>query len=443
MPETTTAAPAGGSNYDQIGAALSSGPEPSQAESGDATETEVQETPVETAPPAEEAAAPETATEPEVEPPAPEVEPDPYATDDTEVPAETLNTLLKTDRGRQIYASHKTLREFAKPVDQGGIGHVPSVEQLRDYYGAYRDRVVMEHDLGSANPQQAERLLSFLFDPGRGPGAQQIASQMAATLAKLNPETYASAAQPFITNYASALQDRYEEARNSGDEKLRNALWYAANVAHYDMTGEWLKPGGQPANGASQAQPDPLAGERSKIAQERAELDRVRNETAQSQDNAWRQQVGSQIRTAVFGELTKALAPLKASSTARQFDMYQRDFHDQVLAAARQGDRHAWDLYQVKVADARRGVNGINLPNEFVKLVAPYIKQERIQFLKEAGVANLQQHDARQAELRRIDSKKEVSNGSGGGGAVQQAPFKRNPGELTSDFNLRQLKALG
>jgi hypothetical protein len=433
---TTPSASPGGSNYEQIGQILNS-PEPSQAETGGGETAETAETPVEATPPEPEAPAsePEAAEQPEVT--EPEKEADPYETDDGEVPAETLNTLLKSDRGRQIYASHKTLREYQKPLEQGGIGHVPTVEQLRNYYSTYRDRVMMDNDLTSANPQQAERLLSYLFNPERGPGAQTVASQLASTLAKLNPETYATAAQPFITNYAGALHDRYKEARDSGDEKLRNALWFAANVAHYDMTGEWLKEGAPAQNGQ---QPDPLAEERQRLAQERSEIERMRSETYQRQDQGWRQQTSAKIGAAVMGEIDKALGPLKATSAPMIYQALKQTFHDKVLAGA-QRDSHAWDLYQVKVQQARSDPS-VDLPAEYLRLITPVIKEERKKFLEEAGVTVKQQSDARHAELRQIDGNKTLSNGSGSPGAPLGAPVKRNPGESSADFNLRQLRAI-
>jgi len=431
MATTPTPAPSGGSNFDQVGAALAS--EPSQAEetpSSESTETEQ---------PAEAAPETETAEQPPAERTEPEQETNPYEQDDeADVPPQTLNTLLQSDRGRQIYQSHKTLREFQKPIEQGGIGHVPSVEQIRDYYGSYRDRVIMDHDLASQNPQQAERMLSFVFDPQRGPGSQFVASQLAPTLAKLNPETYAAAAQPFITNYAGALYQRYQEARDSGDEKLRSALWYAANVANYDMTGEWLKDAPPAVNG--NGQPDPLAERKAQLDQQAAEIEQARQQQYQQQEQQWRSQVTAKIGTAVMSEIDKALAPLKTSASPRIYEALRREFHDKVVAQAGT-DRHAWDLYNVKVQQARRDPS-IDLSAEYVRLITPVIKADRKKFLEEAGVSVMGQNDARHAELRQVDQHKGISNGAGAPGSPKSPPITRDYGESQASFNLRQLKAL-
>ncbi len=434
MATTPTPAPSGGSNYDQVGAALAS--EPSQAEETPASEPE-------SSPEPEPEAEPQSESEPVVtEPDKDEPESNPYEqNDEADVPPETLNTLLHTDRGRQIYQSHKTLREFQKPVEQGGIGHVPTVEQVRDYYGSYRDRVLMDHDLASSNPQQAERMLQFLFDPQRGAGPQTVASQLAPTLAKLNPETYAAAAQPFITNYAGALYQRYQEARESGDEKLRSALWYAANIANYDMTGEWLKDAPPSVNGTG-GQPDPLAERKAALDAQEAEIQQQRQQQSQQQEQQWRQNVTAKIGTAVMSEIDKALAPLKKSAAPRIYEALRREFHDKVVGQAPTMDRHAWDLYNVKVQQARRDPS-IDLSAEYVRMISPVLKAERKKFLEEAGVNLLEQNESRHAELRQVDQHKGVSNGAGAGpGSPKGAPLVRDYGESQRDFNLRQFKAL-
>ncbi len=447
---TTMTPPAatGGSNFDQIGAALA-GPEPSQAGS-DAT-TGTTDEPVVDTPPVEADSTPAEETQPVEDAAAetteqPETEVNPYEVDEGEdVTPQTLNTLLQTDRGRQIYQSFKAMREFAKPIDQGGIGHAPTVEQLRDYYSTYTDRVMMDHDLSSQNPQQADRLVNFLFDPKRGPGTNVVAQQIAPSLAKLSPETYAAAAQPFIQNYAGALYERYQQAKESGDDKLRGALWFAANIANYDMTGKWLNEAppngngngnGQPANG----QADPLSARQAELDRRQAELDQQAQQVYQRQNAEWQSTVNRQIGSAVTSEIDKALAPLKASSTERNYKMYARDFHELVTKSANR-DPQAYKLYMVKVDQARRDPN-VNLAAEYVKLIQPVIKAERVKFLEEAGVAGKQLSDARHAELRQIDGKKGVPNGAGSAGPPATKPISRQPGEQSADFNLRQLRAL-
>src|ERR1041385_7828200 len=115
----------------------------------------------------------------------PEVEPNPYdeTPPDAEIPQATLDVVLKTPRGQEIYQGYKAMKELGKPVEQGGIGHVPTVDQARNYFMAYRDRVMMDGDLNSGNPQQIGRLLNHIFDPQRGEANIPIAQNLATSLA--------------------------------------------------------------------------------------------------------------------------------------------------------------------------------------------------------------------------------------------------------------------
>ncbi len=431
--------------FDRVGAAMNSEPEPSQsdspADSSAATTGTVDAGEVQAAETVE--AQPEVEAPPNVEPPKaePEAEANPYEQPDEDEPApQDLNTLMQTDRGRQIYQSHKTLRAFSKPLEEGGIGHVPSVEQIRDYYGAYRDRILMDHDLSSADPQQAGRLIAHLFNPQRGAGAQVVASEIGPALARLNPDAYAAAATPIISNYSSALLDRFQ---SETDPKMREALWYAANVASHDMTGEWLA---QDAAKVQQQQPaDPLREQREQLAAERAQINAERQQQYQTHQATWQQSVQNQIGGQLYGELDKALSNLKSTLPPLLYDSVKQKFHDHVVKLVPTTNRYAWEVFQARVKDARQSGNTESqreLANEYQKLAAPIITTLRKKYLEEAGATVLKQSDARHAELRSIDQHKAATNGGAGAGPLSMAaPVKRAPGESTSDFNLRQLRS--
>jgi hypothetical protein len=426
------------SNYEQIGAALTEAPEPSQAEapatpaetSPAETETESTETPVETP------AAVETSAETPADATA-ETEPEnPYEQEpDAEVAPQTLDVLLKTPRGKEIYASHKLNREIAKE-----IGHVPTVEQAAQYYGAYRDQVLMNEDLSSGNPQQAERLISHLFHPNRGEGAHVVAAKLGEVLAKTSPEAYAAAAQPFIANYGNELWDRFEKAT---DPAVKQALYQAAQLVHKDFTGKWKDvKNGQLAN-ATEA--DPLANERAELAQERERVQQIRQQQAESDQRRWTNEFGATVAKGMFDELDKALAPLKSlyKDTPKRYERSRKIFHDEVVSEVPK-NRQAWDLYQVQLAKARRSGSQEDreaAAREYVKLATPVILAKRKQFLEEEGVAVKQASDARHTELRSIESHQAPSNGGPPVKPSTGPPLERKPGESQTAWNLRQLRS--
>lgn len=458
-------APPNMSNYEAIGAALSD-PGPSQAETSEAT-TAAEPAETTTAPPESEPPAPETGEQAEVPADAAAATPEPEnpyeQNPDEDFAPQTLKEILTTPDGRRMYANHKLVKELAKPFEQGGIGHVPTIEEVRNYAGAYRDQVMMDHDLSSGNPQQAERLIAHLFSPQRGEGAQVVAAQIGRTLAKLanelqssNPaqaqayqQAYVAAANPFLETYNNALWDRWTEmpggAPGSEAQRHKEALGYAAQVLEFDLTGKYRDPTGKPA-GQAQANPqdDPLAAERANIQAREQRLTQYEQRTQQVEAQRISQGINARIDNELTVELDKALAPLKAlyEKTPKRYERDRRDFNQAVVKEIPK-NQHAWDILQTHYADAVRSRNpeAIDaLVKEYVKLAVPHIQALRKQFLEESGVAFQAQSDARHAELRSIDSKKALTNG-GGAGKVPNAgqPIVRRPGESQADFNFRQL----
>lgn len=85
-----------------------------------------------------------------------------------DIPAKVEEVFLKTARGRQMLTSFKTLRDLAQPPDKGGIGRVPTMDEIKAADLAARDLMAMRFDFEN-NP------VSF-----------------AANLFRLNPETGSS-----------------------------------------------------------------------------------------------------------------------------------------------------------------------------------------------------------------------------------------------------------
>lgn len=440
-PSVITAPSAPMSNFSQIGEALNA-PEPSQA--GTDTPTE---------------AAPESVTEPEVQS-QPEVtetgeqaevpaeataaetetqEANPYdEPEDSDFKPQTLTEILKTPDGRKMLANHKAFREIAK-----AIGPI-TVEQAKQHYGAFRDWSLMNEDISSGNPQQAERLITHLFNPGRGNGAQIAAAQFGPTLAKSNPEAYQAAAQPFLSNYGNALWDRFTDTPDpqKWEGSLKQFLYNAAQAVHKDLTGKYrdVQNGSQPV-----AQNDQFTQQRADLEareQKIAQIERQNVTTAQQQ---WVQSVEAQIGKGIDAELDKALAKAKSAydKAPRIYTALKKEFHDEIRKNAPQ-NKAAWDIFQANLAKARRSgsadaIDG--LVKEYIRLAEPVIRSNRNKYLEEAGVATVNANQAQHAELRSIESHKAPSNGGAPVKPSKGAPIQRQAGESQSAFNLRQLRS--
>lgn len=472
------------SNYDQIGAALNAPAEPSQAASAETPPEPASETPPET-PPATETPEPGEQAQPQAEAAAaePEVEDNPYEREETdeEFKPQTLQEILRTKDGKRMLAHDKAMRALAKPPNPdgtGGIGFIPTIEQAKEHYGSHRSLTMMEHDLNSGNPQQAERLLVHLFNPQRGEGANTVAAQLIPALAKSNPaalgqvvsqlaslkesnlELYQEASLPFITDYSETLWAKYETIPDPAPVKradgtfesgwngsFKQSIYNAAQAAHKALTGAY-----RPVDDAGKVVPgpdrqnDPLASRTAELDARQAKLDETDQRNRQLASQKWTGEFGKSVATALYSELDKALATLKKmyEATPKKYERARKDFHDLIVADVPK-NQQAWDLYQVRVAEARRTGSPELMTaaaKEFVRLAVPVITAKRKQFLEEEGAIVQKLHDDRQSELRSIDSQKAV-NGTGGAAPTpgKGPPIQRTPGESASDFNLRQLRS--
>lgn len=417
--EPSQAAGSGGTDYDDANAP--------------ATETTGTETSVKAA---------DTTAQPQ------QTETNPYETDDTEtdVPQTTLDQLLLTPRGKEIYQGYKAMRELGKPIDQGGIGHIPTIDQTRTYFQTYRDRKMMDGDLNSGDPTKVGRFVnSYLFNPERGEANLGIASQIAPSLAQ-QPELYAAVMEPFLGHYQQVLLDKFKETPETNKE-LKDALWYAATVLNKDLKGEYLKP--PPGTAAKNGQPqeaDPLAEERAQIARERQELEQMRGQSTQAQTRAWSGAYQSTVASSIMGELDKALAPLKAlhEKSPVMYQAARKQFHDDIVAAVSQNGP-AMELFNVTANDAMRAgtrESAQYLAKAYIDMAIPAIRAARKKFLEGAGVGAQMQNNALHSELATIDANKTAGNGSGGASRPNTASFSTDklPGETQSDRMLRLVR---
>ena len=82
-----------------------------------------------------------------------------------EVKYEDKPGFIDQKRWDQVYPSHKFVRALQKPIEEGGIGHLPSVEEVQQYYSAYADRIAMESDFAAGDPQTAAEFVNRWFGP--------------------------------------------------------------------------------------------------------------------------------------------------------------------------------------------------------------------------------------------------------------------------------------
>lgn len=401
----------------------------------------------------EPSATPADATAAETVDPHATPEIDPYA-DDDEVEAEPrlLNEILKSPEGQRLYQrmaqGHKFVKELAKPTTEGGIGHNPSVQDVRNYFTAHTNAVAMWGDYTSGDPKRVGNFLGHWFGRDKSgnirPSSMQALEQLEPALAQIGPEEYSQVATPILQRYKDSIVAKWQ---TETDPKLKEALRLAAHVLHHDINDEWLA--NDEAFGAPSAQP--ANGNGNRTAQERAEIQRqwdqlnaAKHAGVQESVGRWNSQLHAAEQQVLDGEIEKALKPLAAMKTATP-EVYNsvKDRFVRQVEAALQSDPELWRLYQARVEQARRTGNPAvieQVVKNYLNLAVPVIQAKRKPFLKGAGGVVQQQNDASHAQLRLTASKTAPGNS---GEAVRQSVVpasKQQDGESAEEYRTRRFK---
>ncbi len=180
--------------------------------------------------------------------PEPELKPEEEKPEDID---NEFGKFLAMPRGRRIYAEFKKAQQLAKLPDEGGIGHVPSVEQTKDYFLAYTDKQGMVADFGAAteNPQAAEHWAGYWFGPDdKGlfrEGSAEVAANLPSFLAQSNQQAYTRLAQPVLERYSGAAIKRFMERAQTESDPAKAEQWHlAAQYLHHDLFGKYFDPQG-------------------------------------------------------------------------------------------------------------------------------------------------------------------------------------------------------
>lgn len=416
---------------DRFSGALSTDSEPSQADPVETPAPSPDNAPEITEP---ETSEPEDATAPEPEAAASEEEIDPYADLDDLGDQTAIEKFLTTPRGREIYANHKLVEGLAKPTTQGGIGHVPSVQKIREYFDDHRYTVALRSDFTSGDPARIGKFLAHWFAPDR-PGAMAALQHLEPALATFGAEAYGQIAAPIMTRYEKSLIDKYH---STPDQGLKDALYQAVQIVHKDLTEEWL-PESVFKNGRAQ----PQNPERDQIASEWQRLNAAKQAAFREARTQWDSKLQSAEAATLNGEIDKALKPLHEmrAKTPELYESLKERMAKQVHESLR-SDPAIWGLYQAKVDAARKTGNPAAVEavmKDFLALAVPAIRDKRGTFLKGAGVVIKQQNGDRHAQLRSIASHVAPSNnGAPPKRSVVPASVRR-PGESNEDYRERRM----
>lgn len=371
------------------------------------------------------------------------------------------SVLLRTSRGKRMLSAFKAIGELEKPASEGGLGHQPSVEDIKNYHQSHANWQAMQHEY-TANPVS---WIANMFGPdeeGKVPaGAVEIVRQLPAVLSASAPELFSALISPIVQRRdAMVVKDLRDTAMKipkgqNLDSKTglddRQRAQDAAQIVEFRLTGRTTPfPDGEatlPAGG-----PDPFAAERQRLESERQQYEQRNRSMLQAQQEQFDSTVADSIKNAVAQDVSKALAPLNSSLTPLLFNQLKENLENTVYqhvtgnGVAAPMNPGGFQSFQIQVEQARRGFLSTGkldpkaLADAYRQMARQVIRRLAPQYLRDAVPQAKQASEARHQQL--AAAAQHVAP-PGGGSPVPQsvvpAPAPRQPGETEQEHFARQL----
>lgn len=370
----------------------------------------------------------------------------------TMLPKDVFEKLLQSPRGQKYYKGFQLFQACAKPVEQGGLGFTPSVEQLKEFHQDSQDFRLMSHEFHNGSPEYAQNWVKQWFQPGPqgySQGAMQVAKSFIPTMAGMaasNPQAaamYREIATPVVLNY---IEELYREAAQESTREDRITQYNVARIVEQKVTGKFrpvpeeaLEPGyrATPATDPRQAEVD-------------GKLKFI-NEFEQRQTQQANQQfegaIGNAIYKNVEADTDHALKSLAEAYPKSTFAAIRKGFIDDVYRQVNSPQSRA-NLRNFTIArdEARRvrTPEAIEAAATAWRSVArPIVRQLHSQYMADNAPQIIARSNARNATLDEASTKRGTT------GVVQSpqknlaaGPSARQPGETYEQYMYRTTAAL-
>lgn len=390
----------------------------------------------------------ETPAEPSAEQAAADAQPKP---DDElgdltgKLPKDIQEAFLKTERGKKLYLGFKLGQELRKPVEQGGLGGLPTIERIKEAHQDSQDLKLMTHEFHHGDPSYAQNWVKQWFQPGPNgysAGARQVASQFVPTLAQMagaNPqaaEIYKQIATPAVMNY---IEQWYQRAEREMDPTERVTAFNVARLMEMDMTGKYRPISDDmldPKHAATVA-PNPQQTDIDRKIQFINQFEQNRNQQAQ-------QTFETGMNTAIFehvsGDVKAALGALSGTQPKGVIAAIERQFIQDVYARVNERPAELRNFIIARdQARSARTPQAIKAAADAWRSVArPVIRQLRAAIMAENGDKIMTRSAERHATLDEASQKRGTTGvAQPGVKNLAAGPTARQPGESHEDFLYR------
>lgn len=366
---------------------------------------------------------------------------------------------LRTPKGKAQLETWKSMRELRKPAEEGGIGRIPTVDEIKEAESARHDLMAMRHDF-ITNPASFAANI-FTINPQTGRSYFGGPEETAKVLSSL-PETIIQNAQRdqrllplanaisfpifkmfFDTQYQRALAMPADSAPN---QEMKARTLDALRMGEFLALGETRTLPGidVPAAGGS----DP------RIQALESQLQQMRNQVSQqatSRTSTLVSQAESMARSNTMADVDKVLARtgLDKVYPSELLDPLRQRIYDQVeaLVTGKNGvthDRGGLQTYQIQLDEMTRSQSpDPSKPSETKRRLFrnalqtnPEIKGLLTKLVQAAKTTTDTRNGAGLPAQDRVEP-------SGGGvpapASVVPQKLERQPNESTTDYNARRL----
>ena len=360
---------------------------------------------------------------------------------------------LATSRGKRILTSFKALRDLESSSDEGGIGFIPSKDQIRDYYTTAQAHLRFSRDLAELpnTPERINDILGYVLgdDPQKpSPSASYLAANIPAHLARHNPQAFQALRSTFLNGMVADLKYRAENTRDPNEKRFNEQL---ATAIQYHQDPNSVS--SQIPSSQSPQQPQRNRQEEAEVQRLREENLRYRNEFTKAQEQRFTAHQSAFLDQAdetvlgllrqMYGEFEKGVGPqiVRPYLQNRAAQVRQTLLADPFLAE---------ELDGMLVQSFRNGSieNGaLKLFKERAQPVIRRIGKQINEDLKELSVTRREQATQDDETRRRLAQGQQHPNPNGSGQPVPAISVdgrglpQQNQGESSAAYNTRVLKS--
>lgn len=304
------------------------------------------------------------------------------------LPKEVEATFLKTARGKQMLRAFKANRDLAKAPEEGGLGRIPSTQEIVRYAGDALTLESMEYDFNSGVPEGAQGWTQHWFAANKDgkptPGQLAVVRSLPKVLRETNPEAYTTIGKEIARDLVQELLSNAESASSEDDRKY--FARFAASLAEYvfeDQLDISKFTGEAPAQVTKSPREQQLEAELAARTQREQEARRRSVETRRS---TLTQQFRTERDTKLNSLIDQALRPVKERLSGTMFYAPTVDnFRNQVLQTVA---RHPeWPRVQRLYSDALSKGSpeaAAAALGAFTQLAMPVIKTLRPKYISDA-----------------------------------------------------------